>query len=108
MDRRTSCCWRANSCAMPTFRYMPRLRPVRNRPLPFNTLEHFSHTIREAVRFLRIPGLVFVTATLWPALLCAAERDALAIENTLRLRHLPYDTVLDPVLGANRIPVSYT
>jgi hypothetical protein len=56
------------------------------------------------VRFLGILGLVCATATL----LSAAERDALVIENMLRLRHLPYDTVLDPVLGANRIPVSYT
>lgn len=37
-------------------------------------------------------------------ILSAAEQDALAMENTLRLRHLPCDTVL----GANRLPVSYT
>ena len=42
------------------------------------------------------------------ALLRAAEPDAIAIDNTLRLRHLPYQTVLDPVLGPGRIPVSYT
>jgi hypothetical protein len=68
----------------------------------------FSNTIQEAVRFLRIPGLVWLAAVLWSMSLSASEQDALAIENTLRLRHLPYDTVLDPVLGANRLPVSYT
>ena len=56
------------------------------------------------MRHLRFSGLLLLSA----AALYAAEADAIAIENTLRLRHLPYQTVLDPVLGANRTAVSYT
>ena len=56
------------------------------------------------MRHLRFPGLLL----LFSFLASAAEQDAIAIEHTLRLRHLPYQTVLDPVLGANHTVVSYT
>ena len=54
--------------------------------------------------FLRVPCLLLLSS----AVLSAGERDAVAIDRILRLRHLPHDTVLDPVLGAGRQPVSYT
>jgi hypothetical protein len=60
--------------------------------------------IESAVFAPRIPILSLLCCSLLPA----AQQDALAIEHTLRLRHLPYDTVLDPVLGPNRTIVSYT
>ncbi|MBS1859437.1 MAG: hypothetical protein JST11_28945 [Acidobacteria bacterium] len=56
---------------------------------------------------MRLLGIGILLA-MGAAGLTAAEPDALAIDNTLRLRHLPYDTVLDPVLDANRAVVSYT
>jgi len=56
------------------------------------------------MRRLRTSGLLL----LFPVLLVAAEQDAIAIDNTLRNRHLPYGTVLDPVLGRDGSIVSYT
>ncbi len=56
------------------------------------------------MRHLRFSGLLL----LFSFLVSAAEQDAIAIEHTLRLRHLPYQTVLDPVLGANHTVASYT
>jgi hypothetical protein len=56
---------------------------------------------------MRLLGILCVLLCVpWP--LCAAEQDALAIDRTLRLRHLPYDTVLDPVLSVDGVVVSYT
>jgi hypothetical protein len=53
---------------------------------------------------LRFSGILLLA----PALLLPAEQDALTIDNNIRDRHLPYQTVIDPVLGPGGVVVSYT
>ena len=56
------------------------------------------------MRQLSIPGLLLLTLLSLPA----AEQDARNIDDILGLRHLPYGTVLDPVLAPDGSVVSYT
>src|SRR3954454_7444527 len=53
---------------------------------------------------LLIPALLLLTFLPLPA----AEQDALKIDGIINLRHLPYGTVLDPVLAPDGSLVSYT
>src|SRR3954449_9230533 len=59
------------------------------------------------MKFSSVIRVCFLSLLCLPAGFCA-EQDALAIDALIQARHLPYGTVLDPVLAAGGLVVSYT